>query len=176
LPVHQRRHEGRVRRTAERLREPDHERERQDDPYLDVPRQDQSRESGRARHLHDLGSEEDPPAVHAVPENPAEEGERQEGRLAEERVEPEERRRAGHREDQPVLRHLLHPRSYARREGTRPHQAKVAVRERLEGSSQSRDLLFGSGGYATQRGSPAIYSPTFFFPVTHREGGTMHPE
>src|SRR5262249_1292895 len=45
--------------------------------------------------------------------------------------------RSGQRQDQPVLRDLLHPGADARREGARPEQPVVAVGERAEGPDNS---------------------------------------
>src|SRR5688572_16622355 len=59
----------------------------------------------------------------------ADEREEQDWRLPHEGVEPQEEggRRAGNRQDQPALRHLLHPRPDAGREGAGPQHAEIAI-------------------------------------------------
>ncbi len=99
--------------------------------------QDQSRQQERARHLHELRTQQDAPSIEPVGQDAAEEREQQKRRIAEKRVESQQKRRPRDREDQPVLRDLLHPGADAGREGTGPHQAKVAVRKRLERALQS---------------------------------------
>ena len=71
------------------------------------------------------------PAIVAVGDDAADQREQQDRQLAHERVEAEEERRrgAGERDDQPRLRHLLHPRADARGQGAEPQQTEVPVGE-----------------------------------------------
>ena len=139
LAVHERRHERLVGGPAEGLREADDEGQRQDHPDLDVVRGDQAREEKRRRELDELGGQKDPAPVEPVRENAAEQREEKKRSGAQKRVEREKRRGTRHREDQPGLRHLLHPGADARREGARPQEAVVAVRERLERPVQGHE-------------------------------------
>ena len=83
-------------------------------------------------HLHVLRGEQQLTPVAAIGDDAADEREEEDGQFAEEGVEAEEkrRRRAGHRQDQPVLRDLLHPRADGGRERPEPEHAEISIGER----------------------------------------------
>ena len=85
----------------------------------------------RHRHLDDLRRQHHVPPIAAIGDDAADQREEQDRHFAGEAVEAEiERgRRPGHRDDQPRLRHLLHPRADARRERAEPQQPEIAVGE-----------------------------------------------
>jgi hypothetical protein len=168
LAIHQRRHQSLISRTAEGLREPDDERQAQNHPDLHGVGEQKDREKGGAAHLHVLRAEQDTAAVHTIGQDPAEEGKHEKRRVAQKCVEAQQEGRSRHREDQPVLRHLLHPRPDTRGEGAHPHQAEIAVREGLERLEQRRvayagilrpGRLFEIFSRADRSGSPRTPGP-----------------
>ena len=85
--------------------------------------------SERHGHLHDLRRQHHVPAIAAIGDDAADQREEQDRRFADEAVEAEIKRRrgAGERDDQPRLRHLLHPGADARGERAEPKQPEIAV-------------------------------------------------
>ena len=123
--------QGLIRRPAEGLRTARDTRQRQDVPDLHDVEEDQRGQDERRRHLHDLRDQHHVAPIAAIGDDAANEREQQDRQLAEKAVEAEKERRAraGEGDDQPGLRHFLHPRADARREGAGPEQPEVAVGE-----------------------------------------------
>ena len=92
----------------------------------------------RRRHLHVLRCEQQPPAVVAIGDDAAEQREQQDGQLAEEVVEAEVEGRLGQVEDEPALRHLLHPGADRRGERAEPEDPEVPVDKRRERAAEVR--------------------------------------
>ena len=111
LLVHERRDQRLIGGTAEGLREPGHERQRQDVPDAHVAEEHQRRQNERGGHLDVLRAEQQTTAIVAIGDDAADQREQQDRQLAEEIIEPEEERRLGEIENQPALRDLLHPRA-----------------------------------------------------------------
>ena len=88
-------------------------------------------EDERDRHLHDLRRQHHVAPIAPVGDDAADQREQQDRHFAGEAVEAEIKRRrcAGQRDDQPRLRHLLHPRADARRERAQPKQPEITVGE-----------------------------------------------
>ena len=62
-------------------------------PDLNFPRGDKNGKRDRGSHLHQLRADQQVPAVHAVGNHAAEEGKQEDRDVAQERVEPEKKRR-----------------------------------------------------------------------------------
>ena len=88
------------------------------------------------RHLDVLRAEQQLPAIVAIGDDAAEHREEQDRQLAEEVVEPQVERGLRQLEDQPALRHLLHPRADGRGEGAEPEHREIAISEGGEGAVQ----------------------------------------
>ncbi len=164
--------------TAERLRHPCDDRQREDMPDADDVPVDERGQGECGRHLDVLRHQQELPPVASIRDDAADQREEQDGGFTEERIEPEieSRCRAGDRQHEPVLRHLLHPRADARGERTGPQHAKVAIVERGRETTQrsDRQRRVGSAGngngwgghdaersYRLLRGcSFAIFSPS----------------
>ena len=73
-----------------------------------------------------------------VGDHPADEREQQDRQLAEKVVQPKEKRGFGQVENEPALRHLLHPRADRRGEGAEPQNAKIPVSKRCQRALQER--------------------------------------
>ena len=108
LLVHERWNQRLVRRAAERLRHPGQERQRQDVPDADVAEEDERGQRERRGHLDVLRTEEQAPAIVAIGNDAANEGEEQDRQLSQEIVESR-RRVLGEIENEPALRDFLHP-------------------------------------------------------------------
>ena len=136
LAVDQRGDQRLIRRTAERLREPRRERQRQDLPDVDAMPEDQRRERERRRHLDVLRADQQPAAIVAIRDHAADQREEQNRQLAQEVVEPEVERGFREVEDQPALRDLLHPRADRRGERAEPQHPEIAIGESGQGALQ----------------------------------------
>jgi hypothetical protein len=101
-------------------------------PHLDDVEEHQHGQHAGRRHLQVLRRHEGAPPVVAIGEDAADQREQDDRQLLQERVEAQEERRIRQRDDQPVLRHDLHPRADAR--GAAPNHCtrKVAIGERGE--------------------------------------------
>ena len=116
-----------VGRTAKGLRETGDEREAKDMPDVDQTSRHQNGEQPGAGHLHVLGAEQNLPALHAVGDHAADQGEQKDGKAAEKLIQRQQERRVAQPVDQPALRHDLHPGADAGRAGAKPHQAEIAI-------------------------------------------------
>ncbi len=85
----ERRDHGLVGRSAERLRQPGGERQREDVADVDAALIDERRQRERGGHLDELRADEQPPAIVAIGDDAAEQREEQDRQLPEEVVEPE---------------------------------------------------------------------------------------
>jgi hypothetical protein len=72
----------------------------------------------------------------AIGDDAANERQQENRKLSEEIVEAELERGLGQLEDEPALRHLLHPRADRRGKRAKPEDAKVAVGECRESAAQ----------------------------------------
>ena len=82
-----------------------------------------------------LATEQDVPAVVAVGDDAADQGEQEDGELPEEVVETQVERRVRQLEHEPRLRDLLHPVANGRGKGPEPEDAKVPVVKGGEGAA-----------------------------------------
>ena len=97
---------------------------------------EQGGERERRRHLDVLRSEQQLPAIVPIGDDAADEREEQDRQLAEEVVEPQVERGLRQLEDEPALRHLLHPRADGGGEGAEPEHPEIAIGECREGPVQ----------------------------------------
>ena len=114
----------------------------------------------RGCHLDVLGPEQQVAPVVAVGDDSADQREQQDRQLAEKVVEAKEERGFGEVENEPALRHLLHPRPDRRGEGAEPQNTKIAVCEGGQRALQER-VAEGDRGAAAGRAArvrPSICS------------------
>ena len=105
----QRRNQRLVRGAAKRLSQTDNKRQAQDVPDLDHRHRKQARQQESAGHLHDLRSDQQLAPVCPISHDPADQGEQENGNLAEKRIKPKQKRGVGHLQNQPILGDRLHP-------------------------------------------------------------------
>ena len=132
-----------IRRPAKGLRTAADTRQTEDVPDLDMVVEDEAGEHEGHRHLHDLRYQHHVPPIAAVGDHAGHQRQQQDRQFAEKAVEPEiERRlRAGERDDQPRLRHLLHPGPNAGCEGAEPEEPEIAIGEGGRDAARIRDEL-----------------------------------
>ena len=98
----------------------------------DVPGPDQRRKHERRSHLNALRTEQQTPPVVPVGNDATENGEQKDRELTEEVVQAEEERGLRQVENEPALRHFLHPRADRGGERAKPENPEVPVAERCK--------------------------------------------
>ena len=129
--LNERRDQRLVGRAAERLGAAGDERQRQDVPDRGrrPSRPGPARVKAVVIWMHcDISSSAAP--IAAIGHDAADQREQHDRQLAEKGVEPEEERRIGERQNQPVLGDALHPGADAGGEGAEPQDAEIPVGER----------------------------------------------
>ena len=148
LGFHQTRDQRRIRGPAERLRQPHHERQREDLPHLDVAHRVDDGEGEGTGHLNVLRTEQQVAAFDAVGHGAADQREQENRNLAQKRIEPQKEARFRKVEYQPRLSHDLHERSHAGRAGAEEHHTEIAILKGLECALEQGSPFRGAGSAA----------------------------
>ena len=132
LAGHQGRQQRLVGRAAEGLGDAGAERQRQHrvDRHVRGAAEHERGEHEGAGRLHELRADEQPATVVPIGDHAADQRQQQDRQLADEGVQAEPERRSADRQDQPVLRDLLHPRPRRGQHVAAPEQPEVAGGER----------------------------------------------
>jgi hypothetical protein len=132
-----------IRRAAKRLRQAGHHGQGKDVPDSNRIEVDERGQRKCRRHLDVLRRQQQLPSIAAIGNDPADHREEEDRQLAEERIESEKEggRGTGDRQDEPVLRHLLHPGPDGGGESAEPENAEIAVGERRSDAAKRGHLF-----------------------------------
>ena len=166
LARHQGRQQRLVGRAAEGLGDAGAERQRQHrvDRHVRGAAEHERGEHEGAGRLHELRADEQPAPVVPIRDHAADQRQQQDRQLADEGVEAEPERRSADRQDQPVLRDLLHPRPRRGQHVAAPEQPEVAggerrgeAREAAPRRRRRRRRVAAVVGDASPRSAPVSY-------------------
>ncbi len=118
-------------------------------PELDALEIDQRPENKCLKHRENLRRHEQPAALDAVDDRAADHAQQQARQRLRKTDQAEQKRRAGHRPDQPALRHGLDEIADVREAGAKKEQTKVAVMKRVERMRQMDRPSSKEGHYST---------------------------
>ncbi len=146
---HQGRQQRLVGRAAEGLGDAGAERQHQHrvDRHVRGAAEHERGEHEGAGRLHELRADEQPAPVVPIRDHAADQRQQQDRQLADEGVEAEPERRSADRQDQPVLRDLLHPRPRRGQHVAAPEQPEVAGGERRGEAGEAAPRRRGAGRF-----------------------------